>query len=267
MMESVQQVSEKDKSPDAVLDRFQSIGLAEMEHASLQDRKESKYLLTAEQARDLISHLPETYRVFEVNGERVQTYSTTYYDSPHLSLYLTHHNGNKPRYKVRTRSYVGSDLSFLEVKEKKNTGRTIKHRLQTDGLITSLGADLREFFSSCLPYDYSQFMPVLINEYKRITLVSTTGPERITLDVDLSYHCASADLSLPEIVIAELKRSSEHSDSPAFDYLTRMRVKPKGFSKYCIGISLLYGNLIKHNNFNMTLRLLQKMMHGGPIRW
>ncbi|MDD1730392.1 MAG: polyphosphate polymerase domain-containing protein [Methanospirillum sp.] len=265
-MEGIQQATGKDEPLDTVLDRFRSIGLTEMEHANLQDRKESKYLLTAEQAKDLIAHLPDTYRVFEANGQRVQTYSTTYYDSPRLSLYLTHHNGNKPRYKVRTRSYVGSDLNFLEVKEKKNTGRTIKHRLQTEGLITNLGADLCEFFSSCLPFDYSKLKPVLVNEYKRITMVSTTDPERITLDVDLTYHSDSADLAFPEIVIAELKRSSEHSDSPAFDYLTRMRVKPKGFSKYCIGISLLYGNLIKHNNFNMTLRLLQKLMHGGSIR-
>ncbi len=261
------QSADREEILDTSLDRFQSIGLAEMEHASLQDRKESKYLLTAEQAWDLISHLPDTYRVFEVDGQRVQTYSTTYYDSPHLNLYLTHHNGNKPRYKVRTRSYVGSGLNFLEVKEKKNTGRTIKHRLQTEGLVTHLGTELREFFCSCLPYDYSEFKPVLKNEYRRIALVSTTTPERITLDIDLSYHTDSTDLALPELVIAELKRSSDLPGSPAYDYLNRMRVKPKGFSKYCIGISLLYGNLIKHNNFNMTLRLLEKMMHGGPIRW
>jgi len=265
-MEEHEQFAGNDEVLDTALGRFQSIGLSEMEHASLQDRKESKYLLTADQAWDLISHLPETYRVFEVDGQRVQTYSTTYYDSPNLNLYLTHHNGNKPRYKVRTRSYVSSNLNFLEVKEKTNTGRTIKHRLQTEGLVTKLGSDLREFFSSCLPYDYSQFRPVLKNEYRRITLVSTTNPERITLDVDLSYHTDSTDLALPEIVIAELKRSNTLSSSPAYDYLNSMRIKPKGFSKYCIGISFLYGNLIKHNNFNMTLRLLQKMMHGEPIR-
>jgi hypothetical protein len=46
-----------------------------------------------------------------------------------------------------------------------------------------------------------------------------------------------------------------------------MRVHPKGFSKYCIGISLIYGNFIKHNNFLTTLRLLTKMMQGGPVRW
>jgi hypothetical protein len=267
MTESIRKEPGTDETLASVLDRFQSIGLTAMEHASLQDRKESKYLLTTVQAWELITHLPDTYRVFEVNGQRIQTYSTTYYDSPRLSLYLTHHNGNKPRYKVRTRSYVGSDLNFLEVKEKKNTGRTVKYRLQTDGRITQFSSDLRDFFCSCLPYDYSKFIPVLMNEYKRITLVSTTAPERITLDVDLSYHCKSAVLALPHIVIAELKRSSEHSGSPALDYLARMRVKPKGFSKYCIGISLLYGNLIKHNNFNMILRLLQKMIHGGPMGW
>jgi hypothetical protein len=249
-----------------VLSRFQPIGIHDMGHATLQNRKESKFLLTSKQALDFISHLPETYRIFEVAGQRIQTYSTTYYDSPQLKLYLEHHNGKKPRYKVRTRSYVGSDLTFLEVKEKKNTGRTVKHRLQTENLITLLGTDFKEFLTSCLPYDYSQYKPVLLNEYHRITLVSETNPERITLDVNLSYHCSSIDITLPDIVIAELKRSSDQSISPALDYLNSMHVRPKGFSKYCIGISLLYGNFVKHNNFRITLRLLNKLMQGGPIR-
>jgi len=259
--------SEKKGTTLLNLDRFQPIGPVEMERASLQDRCESKYLLTAEQARDLISHLPDSYQVFEINGQRIQTYSTTYYDSPHLNLYLAHHNGQKPRFKVRTRSYIGSDLNFLEVKEKKNTGRTVKHRLETDGLITSLDSEYQDFLGSCLPCDYSQFRPVLINEYQRITLVSPTHPERITLDIALSYHTGQTGIGLPEIVIAELKRSSAHESSPAMDYLTSMRVRPKGFSKYCIGISLLYGNLVKRNNFNMTLRLLSRMMNRGPVRW
>lgn len=266
-MNTPQVLTGSDESLHLALDRFHPIGPAEMEHANLQDRSESKYLLTAEQAWDLISHLPDSYQIFEIDGERVQTYSTTYYDSPHLNLYLEHHNGKKHRYKVRTRSYVGSDLNFLEVKEKKNTGRTVKHRLQTDGLITRLSADIQGFLTSCLPYDYSEFRPVLVNEYRRITLVSATDPERITLDIDLSFHNGEAGFALPKIVIAELKRSSAHDSSLALDYLTNMRVKPKGFSKYCIGISLLYGNLVKRNNFNGTIRLLGKMMNGGPVRW
>ena len=260
-------LTENAVSLQTALDRFQPIGPDGMEHANLQDRRESKYLLTAKQAWDLISHLPDSYQIFEVDGQRVQTYSTTYFDSPRLSLYLEHHNGKKPRYKVRTRSYVGSDLNFLEVKEKMNTGRSVKHRLQTDGLITRLGSDIREFLTSCLPYDYSQFRPVLVNEYRRITLVSATDPERITLDIDLSFRNGDNGVILPRIVIAELKRSSAYSSSPALDYLTNMRVKPKGFSKYCIGVSFLYGNLVKRNNFNLTLRLLGKMMNGGPVRW
>ncbi len=252
-------------SLDTILSKFRPVEISDITHATLQNRKESKYLLTTHQALDLLGHLPETYQIFEVDGKQVQTYSTTYYDSPEFQLYLAHHNGRKPRYKVRTRSYIGSDLTFLEVKEKKNTGRTIKHRLQTEGLVTRLGSDIREFLSSCFPFDYAEYKPVLINEYRRITLVSAVHPERITLDIDLTFRSGSTDILLPDIVIAEIKRSSDHTSSPALEYLNVMRLRPRGFSKYCIGISLLYGDFVKHNNFRMVLRILNKLTNGGPV--
>ncbi len=248
-----------------ILSRFKPVDISGMTHATLQNRKESKYLLTTHQALDLLSRLSKTYRIFEVDGEKIQTYSTTYYDSPEFQLYLAHHNGRKPRYKVRTRSYIGSDLTFLEVKEKKNNGRTMKHRLETDGVITNLGSNVREFLSSCFPFDYSHYKPVLINEYKRITLVSTVHAERITLDINLTFRSDSTEILLPNLVIVEIKQGSEHTNSPALAYLNTMRLRPRGFSKYCIGISLLYGNFVKHNNFRMVLRILNKLTNGGPI--
>ncbi len=252
---------------DTILSRFRPVDISNISHAILQNRKESKYLLTTHQALDLLEYLQEKYYIVEVDGKQVQTYSTTYYDSPEFQLYLAHHNGRKPRYKVRTRSYIGSELTFLEVKEKKNTGLTIKHRLQTEGLVTRLESDIREFLSSCFPFDYSQYKPVLINEYRRITLVSAVHPERITLDIDLSFRSGSTDILLPSIVIAEIKRSSDHTRSPALEYLNMMRLRPRGFSKYCIGISLLYGDFVKHNNFRMVLRILNKLTNGGPVLW
>ncbi|MCA1916710.1 polyphosphate polymerase domain-containing protein [Methanospirillum hungatei] len=254
-------------SLDTILSRFSPVDFSDISHATLQNRKELKYLLTTQQALDLLLHLPETYQIFEVDGKQVQTYKTTYYDSPEFQLYLAHHNGRKPRYKVRMRTYIGSDLTFLEVKEKKNTGRTIKHRLQIEGLVTRLGSDIREFLSLCFPFDYTEYKPVLINEYRRITLVSAVHPERITLDIDLTFRSGSIDILLPNIVIAEIKRSSDHIRSPALDYLNTMRLRPRGFSKYCIGISLLYGDLVKHNNFRIILRMLNKLTNGGPVLW
>ena len=252
-------------SLNTILSKFRPVKLSDMGHATLQNRKESKYLLTTNQALYLLERLPETYLIFEVDEKKVQTYSTTYYDSPKFQLYLAHHNGRKPRYKVRTRSYIGSDLTFLEVKEKKNTGQTVKHRLQTRGLVTRLGSDIREFLSSCFPFDYSQYKPTLINEYQRITLVSEVHPERITLDINLKFNSGSSKILLPDIVIAEIKRSSDHTCSPALEHLNSMRLRPRGFSKYCIGISLLYGDLVKHNNFRMVLRILNKLTNGGPV--
>jgi hypothetical protein len=51
-------------SLSSLLSRFQPIGISEMDHANLQNRKESKYLLTTKQALHLLSNLPETYRIF-----------------------------------------------------------------------------------------------------------------------------------------------------------------------------------------------------------
>gem|GEM_PF-5359162 len=111
------------------------------------------------------------------------------------------------------------------------------------------------------------------NEETKTITVYQEGIHYLTLEgefatVDYSLKVGdTAPTPFPRIVIAELKRGTDRSSSPASDYLTTMRVKPKGFSKYCIGISLLYGNIVKHNNFNTILRVLQKMMHKGPIRW
>lgn len=40
-----------------------------------------------------------------------------------------------------------------------------------------------------------------------------------------------------------------------------MNIHPTGFSKYCIGVSLLYQN-VKYNNFKPKLRLVHKLMRG-----
>ena len=42
------------------------------------------------------------------------------------NFFLDHHNRRVNRNKIRFREYVGSNLTFLEVKTKNNKGKTIK---------------------------------------------------------------------------------------------------------------------------------------------
>ncbi len=250
-----------------VLDRFEPAGVTGTGHATLQDRRESKYLLTLEQARILLGQIPASYQVLEVNGERIQSYRSTYYDFPDLQLFQDHHRGRGHRFKVRTRSYPESDLHFLEIKEKLNTGRTVKHRLRTDLPVTSLGSEEEGFLSAYLPGDHSRIRPVLRNLYSRITLFPPDRPERFTLDIGLSYQQGEGGISLPGLVIAELKETPARTGSPVRECLASLHLRSRGFSKYCIGISLLYGDQVRWNNFRMTLRHLAWLMQGGPVRW
>ena len=55
-------------------------------------------------------------------------------------MYLAHQNGRVIREKIRVRTYVSSGLTFLEVKNKNNKGRTDKKRIRVQG-VNSLRQD------------------------------------------------------------------------------------------------------------------------------
>lgn len=57
-------------SLNTILSKFRPVKLSDMGHATLQNRKESKYLLTTNQALYLLERLPETYQIFEVDEKK-----------------------------------------------------------------------------------------------------------------------------------------------------------------------------------------------------
>ena len=88
-------------------------------------------------------------------------------------------------------------------------------------------------------------------DYTRITLAGRN--ERLTIDLDLHYSFDGEAVSLPGLVIAELKTAGRPQTSPFAQLMRQRLVRPHSFSKYCIGASLLYPWL-KHNRFSRTLR-------------
>jgi len=246
------------------LEAFDPITLDELKgsEAQLLDRTESKFLMSLGQFARLLPDLSASYRVLTIEGSKAGRYETEYYDTDSFLTYLQHHNGKATRYKLRFRHYLSSDMTFLEIKEKRNTGRTVKKRLETDGLPEFSEPGPSGFLAKAFPYDFRAFHPVLLTEYDRITLVSIEHAERLTFDLNLTFSNDRERRSYPNVVIGEIKHDRALRQSPAMNALSRVHVRKTGFSKYCIGVSLLYAEL-KHNRFKKNLLYLEKLSADG----
>ncbi len=242
-----------------LLARFEPVSLARMNSVALLDRTDTKFVLDAAQLYRALAGLGRQYRVLDIDGVRLNHYQTLYFDTTDFALYRRHHAGGGNRYKVRSREYIDSHLSFLEIKHKVDGNRTIKNRMQTPGLVTRITPATDDFLTAHFPLHPQTLEPKLWNDFYRITLVSKHRPERLTLDLHLRLGNDRRNVSLPGVAIAEVKQAGLNRNS---DFIRQMRaqgVRPGGFSKYCIGVALLYP-AIKHNRFKPKLQHLHKLM-------
>ena len=250
------------KTLESVLDTISPILLGEMDSIKLMNRIDTKFLTTeATLVHVLEDAAARGYRALETEGTRISAYDTLYYDTPGLQMFLDHHNRRLVRQKVRTRTYVGSGQTFLEIKRKNNHGRTKKKRTEIPP------ADFRDF--SAVPAarqlleKYSAFpaevlSPALETLFRRITLVNAARTERLTIDTDLRFRNArnGREASLQDAVIIELKQDGRAA-SEMKDILLDHRVKPARLSKYCIGTTLTDG-AVKSNRFKPKVRMIEK---------
>jgi hypothetical protein len=245
-----------------ILDKYAPISLAEMEAVALLKRVDTKYVLHIQQLFQALSSIRDRYRVLEVQGYRLNRYRNLYFDTTDFRLYHQHHNGLRNRYKVRSREYVDSQLSYLEVKRKNNRDQTIKSRLQTRGFVSDLSQKGGSFLAEKYPYEHQRLQPVLWNDFMRITLVSKHAVERLTLDINLQISKGWEQIGFPGLAVAEVKqdRFSIHSDF--MQQMRAVKVQPQRFSKYCLGITLFYPQ-VKHNRFKRRIMLIERIMRQG----
>lgn len=248
-------------SLETLMGQFDPITLKEMDDVALLDRTDTKYVLQMGHLQHALAQLTDCYRVLTVQGNRLNHYQTVYFDTPTFDLYTRHHDGSKNRYKVRSREYVDSHLAFLEVKFKTNKNRTIKSRMQTPDVVTEFDADTANFVHDHCPNDPALLEPKLWNQFIRITLVSKTSVERLTLDINLEFQRDRAQVALPGIVIAEVKQDGFDRQSDFIRQMRGMGVRPSGFSKYCMGVASLYDE-VKKNNFKPQMLRVGKLMQG-----
>ena len=96
------------------------------------------------------------------------------------------------------------------------------------------------------------------NFFKRITLVHKSRPERFTIDVNLGFDQDQNEIELSQMVIAELKQSSQSRETESFQSLRKLGIRPMGMSKYCLGMMLTRPGL-KHNNFKRKRIFVEKL--------
>ena len=248
---------------DIILKEMNSITLDEMKNIRLMDRIDSKYIASASLLPALLQKMIPFFRVQDNDGERIASYSTQYFDTPDLNMFVMHQNGKLNRQKIRIRSYVNSHLSFLEVKNKNNKGRTSKKRIQVGQSHLNSINELNEekiFLSKHSLFDTEQLAPSLTNEFNRITFVNNKKTERITLDLNLSFrNCISQrSVDLGNLMILELKQDGwNHSDFR--DILCDLRIKKTSFSKYCMG-TVLTNPDSKYNRFKAKTKIITKLI-------
>ena len=230
-----------------ILHQFEPISLSTLEKDYSASRVETKFTLFLENLPDFLQALLPFYNVLFLNTNSVLTYTTRYFDTPEFAMYLAHHNGVLNRYKIRERTYIDTQRSYLEIKFRTNTNRVIKQRLGLHSLESQWMEPEHHFIASRTPYDPKRLFPSLSNRYNRIMLVNKRGGDRVTVDFNLEFTNAFSCYKLSKFGIVEIKQAIK-SKTPALAALQILRMRPRSFSKYCFGISCLYPAL-KKNNF------------------
>ena len=250
---------------------FAPISLSQLNASmSFLERIDTKYLVHLKDLPQIVEELEQDYYVLNIKDIRMFQYDNVYMDSDALDFYYAHERGDDVRVKVRTRNYVDSNLCFFEYKHKE--GKVIrKFRYQeAPKLFGTMDEEAQHFFSSV----YASLMegatkieihPKMRTAYKRLTLCSKYGDERITIDMDLSFSDPndpnSKVIELPHLAIIESKASSEKARSAKV--MKKFDVKKAGgCSKYCLGL-IYFEKVTSHKKFKDTLAFIDET--GGQV--
>ena len=247
------------KGMETIIADFKPITLAEMSSVKLMNRTDTKFVTTMPQLLRLLEMARGDYYAQEIDGERNMLYDTTYFDTTDFGMYREHQHGHTNRQKLRFRTYVSSNLQFMEIKTKNNHGRTKKKRIEVADMDLN-DPSKREFIGSHLHFGVDTLIPHMHNHFRRVTLVNYAKTERLTIDTQLHFHNVQTgeDKDMGPLVIVELKRDGLVY-SPVLQMLRQLRIHPHGFSKYCMGAAMT-NNQLPVNNFKVKLTDVRRIL-------
>lgn len=242
--------------PQIVAD-FSPISLDEMDDVKLMSRTDTKFAFKANKMPLLLQKLLPFYRVLAIDGEFIHDYKSLYYDTDNRKFYLDHHNGRVNRNKIRFREYVGSKLTFLEIKRKNNKGKTIKKRMKVDAISNELSEKQKKYIEKIIGRPMQVNAKQWIN-FSRITFVHKTQKERLTMDVNLTFENLNEKGDMKHIVIAEVKQERMSRSSDFMRIAKEMHILPIRISKYCL-TTLSLNSKLKKNRFKEKVLFINKL--------
>jgi len=240
-----------------IVANFSPISLDEMDDVKLMSRTDTKFAFRANKMPFLLQELLPFYRVLAIDGELIHDYKSLYYDTDCRKFYLDHHNGRVNRNKIRFREYVGSKLTFLEIKLKNNKGKTIKKRMKVDAISNELSEKQQNYIKKIIGKPMEVNAKQWIN-FSRITFVHKTQKERLTMDVNLTFENENEKGDMKHIVIAEVKQERMSRSSDFMRIAKEMHILPIRISKYCL-TTLILNPKLKKNRFKEKVLFINKL--------
>lgn len=222
-------------------------------NAARQVRKDRKYTMPVSQLGSFLQG--SGLRVLDIEGRRVFHYESVYFDTPSHDLYLGAAHRRRIRFKVRSRTYLDSELCWLEVKAKAPRRMNAKYRLPYDidqrAALTDEGVDFLREFDRIAPV-IGDLHPVLTTRYRRATLLEPESNSRVTIDVDVEWEAPDGShRTLPHLAVIETKTAGPPC---SIDHrLHRASVRAEDISKYCLGRAATNPQL-PANKWNRLLR-------------
>jgi hypothetical protein len=228
-----------------------------MDDVKLMNRTDTKFAFKVTELPNLLEKMHPYYRVLSIDGKLVHDYKSLYFDTDDRKFYLDHHNGRVNRNKIRFREYVGSKLTFLEIKLKNNKGRTIKKRMRVDAITKELTTKQKTYINKIIGKEIDVNAKQWIN-FSRITFVHKTQKERLTMDINLTFENEKQAGDLKKIAIAEVKQERMNRSSDFMRIAKELYILPIRISKYCISTLELNPDL-KYNRFKEKVLFLNKL--------
>jgi VTC domain len=226
------------------------------------NRTDEKFAFRISELPEILEQLIPYYDVLNIDGKVIFDYTSQYFDNAEFRFFSDHHRSVSNRFKVRIRTYIDSNQSYLEIKEKVK-GRTDKKRIRTSGFTNEFDVEQQAFIDNRIR-EHIDLKPVMVNSYRRITLVNKFCEERLTIDFDVTNGSLDNPLentqSLSHIVIAELKQPRTDRTSPFYKLMKKKHIRTFRISKFCFGMMDLFRNInLKSNRFKNKRLFIQKL--------
>ncbi len=151
--------------------------------------------------------------MLEIDGARDFAYESVYFDTPDLLSFRMAAQPRRRRFKLRTRSYLDTGTSYLEIKTRGARGTTVKDRDEydlrdRDRLTDDARDDVADAFATIgvAAERADELGATLLTRYRRATLLAPDGCGRATVDTALEWiEPDGHGFALPGTAIVETK--------------------------------------------------------------